>query len=66
MKLTDACTNLFKLPQGHVYIEYVEKHFDNTQDPLFIADFSRLISEEVEYKSIMAIPMISGGAHKWI
>ena len=57
-ELTDASTQLFKSPQGRVYIEYVEKHFESTQDPLFIADFSRLIVEDVKYKSIMAIPMI--------
>lgn len=57
-ELTDASTQLFKSPEGRVYIEYVEKHFDSTQDPLFIADFSRLIAEDVKYKSIMAIPMI--------
>lgn len=57
-ELTDASTQLFKLPQGQVYIDYVEKHFESTQDPLFIADFSRLIVEDVQYKSIMAIPMI--------
>ena len=57
-ELTDASTQLFKSPQGRMYIEYVEKHFESTQDPLFIADFSRLIVEDVKYKSIMAIPMI--------
>ena len=57
-ELTDASTQLFKSPQGRTYIEYVEKHFESTQDPLFIADFSRLIVEDVKYKSIMAIPMI--------
>lgn len=57
-QLTEACTKLFKSSEGKVYINHVEKHFENTQDSLFIADFSRLISEEVEYKSIMAIPML--------
>ncbi|MFF5994305.1 sensor domain-containing diguanylate cyclase [Lysinibacillus sp. KU-BSD001] len=57
-ELTEASTGLFKSSHGHVYIDYVEKHFDNTHDPLFIADFSRLIAEDVKYKSIMAIPMI--------
>ncbi|WP_431027533.1 sensor domain-containing diguanylate cyclase [Lysinibacillus sp. LZ02] len=57
-ELTEASTGLFKSSQGHVYIDYVEKHFDSTQDPLFIADFSRLIAEDVKYKSVMAIPMI--------
>lgn len=57
-ELTEASTQLFKEPASQVYIEQVQTHFKNTQDPLFIADFSRLISEEVEFKSIMAIPML--------
>ncbi|MEK4230341.1 sensor domain-containing diguanylate cyclase [Solibacillus sp. FSL H8-0538] len=57
-ELTEASTKLFTTQEGQLYIDHVKKHFENTQDSLFIADFSRLISEEVEYKSIMAIPML--------
>lgn len=57
-KITDACTNLFKTEESQIYIEHVSRHFEKSLDPLFIADFSRLIAEEVRYKSIMAIPMI--------
>lgn len=57
-EMTEACTKLFKSDACQLYIEHVEKHFQKTQDPLFIADFSRLISENIEYKSVMAIPMI--------
>ncbi len=57
-ELTDACTPLFKSEDGKMYLEYVEKHFESTHDPVFIADFSRLIADEVKYKSVMAIPMI--------
>lgn len=56
-KVTDASTKLFNTADGNVYIDYVEKHFKNSKDPLFIADFSRQISD-VQFKSIMAIPMI--------
>lgn len=58
LELTEASTDLFNSQEGQVYIDHVEKHFENTQDPLFIADFSRLISDDVKYKSIMAIPML--------
>jgi len=58
LEITEASTALFSVPQGKVYIDYVQNHFENTQDPLFIADFSRLIAEDVIYKSIMAIPLI--------
>lgn len=58
LEITEASTPLFSAPQGQVYIDYVQKHFENTQDPLFIADFNRLIAENVKYKSIMAIPLI--------
>ncbi|TSI03090.1 sensor domain-containing diguanylate cyclase [Lysinibacillus sp. BW-2-10] len=57
-KLTEAATDLFKSDEGSVYINHVAKHFETSQDPLFIADFSRLISKDVEYKSVMAIPMV--------
>lgn len=56
--MTEACTDLFDYVACNVYVQHVEKHFQTTQDPLFIADFSRLISGDIEYKSIMAIPMI--------
>lgn len=57
-EFTKACTPFFKTDVGKKYIQHVEQHFEVTQDPLFIADFSRLLSEEVEFKSVMAIPMI--------
>ncbi|MER2106172.1 MAG: diguanylate cyclase [Solibacillus sp.] len=57
-ELTEASTPLFNEPVSQIYIEQVKKHFKGTHDPLFIADFSRLIAEEVEFKSIMAILML--------
>ena len=56
-KMTAACTDFFSAGAGQVYIQHVQQHFETTQDPLFIADFSRLLSEDIQYKSIMAIPM---------
>lgn len=57
-KLTEASTEFFKTEEGCFYIEHVNKQFDQSQEPLFIADFSRLILKDVTYKSLMAIPMI--------
>jgi diguanylate cyclase (GGDEF)-like protein len=57
-KMSDACTEFFSGEAGQVYIQHVQQHFETTQDSLFIADFSRLLSEDIQYKSIMAIPMI--------
>ncbi|WPK10612.1 sensor domain-containing diguanylate cyclase [Lysinibacillus louembei] len=58
-EMTSACTGLFKTAQGDMYIQHVEKHFSHSQDPLFIADFRRIIEDEhIEFRSIMAIPMI--------
>lgn len=56
--MTEACTELFDHVACNLYIQHVEKHFQSTQDPLFIADFSRFKSGIIDYKSIMAIPMI--------
>lgn len=56
--LSDVSTYLFKSDDCSMYINYVVKHFENSQEPLFIADFSRLASKEVRYHSMMAIPMI--------
>lgn len=57
-KVAETSTDLFKTQEGQVYIQHVEKHFNKSIDPLFIADFSRLISQDVEYRSVMAIPML--------
>ena len=56
--LSEKITDTFCSELSSVYLDYVEKHFEKAQDPLFIADFSRLLGREVQYKSIMAIPML--------
>lgn len=57
-EVAEGSTPIFMSDEGRVYIEHAEKHFKKATDSLFIADFSRLISEAVQYYSIMAIPMI--------
>ncbi|KOP72698.1 histidine kinase [Lysinibacillus sp. FJAT-14745] len=57
-KVTDASTALFNAEKGQTYIKHVEQHFEHTDDPLFIADFSRLTPNQIEYRSIMAIPIL--------
>ncbi|MEB2280910.1 sensor domain-containing diguanylate cyclase [Lysinibacillus xylanilyticus] len=57
-KVTDASTALFNAEKGQTYIKHVEHHFEHTNDPLFIADFSRLTPNQIEYRSIMAIPIL--------
>ncbi|MFJ7736795.1 diguanylate cyclase domain-containing protein [Lysinibacillus sp. NPDC097287] len=57
-EVTEASTSFFKTDEGSVYIRHVEQHFENTFDPLFIADFSRLASDKIEYRSVMAIPLL--------
>ncbi|WP_155592744.1 diguanylate cyclase domain-containing protein [Lysinibacillus cavernae] len=57
-EVTGASTSLFKSEEGQTYIKHVEQHFAQTNDPLFIADFSRLTPNQIEYRSIMAIPIL--------
>ena len=57
-EVTDASTALFNSEKGQTYIKHVEQHFEHTNDPLFIADFSRLTSNQIDYRSIMAIPIL--------
>ncbi|MFJ7950321.1 sensor domain-containing diguanylate cyclase [Lysinibacillus sp. NPDC096418] len=57
-EVTEASTPFFKTTEGSVYIRHVEQHFENTFDPLFIADFSRLASNKIKYRSVMAIPLL--------
>ncbi|MEB2300949.1 sensor domain-containing diguanylate cyclase [Lysinibacillus xylanilyticus] len=57
-EVTDASTALFNTEKGQTFIKHVEQHFENTADPLFIADFSRLTPNQIEYRSIMAIPIL--------
>ena len=56
--IVEESTALFKTEQGAIYREHVKKHFQQTMDPLFIADISRLIQGDVQFKSLMAIPML--------
>lgn len=56
--MTGASTSLFNAEEGQTYIKHVEQHFAQTNDPLFIADFSRLTANQIEYRSIMAIPIL--------
>lgn len=53
-----ASTHIFKEAEGKTYIQHAEKHFKSSTDSLFIADFSRLINVDIDYQSLMAIPMI--------
>jgi len=57
-KVTDASTAFFNAEKGQTYIKHVEHHFEHSNDPLFIADFSRLTPNQIEYRSIMAIPIL--------
>ncbi|MFP7199970.1 GGDEF domain-containing protein [Lysinibacillus halotolerans] len=57
-KITEATTDFFKTEESTVYIQHVVKHFESSQDSLFIADFSRIVGKEILFKSIMVIPMI--------
>lgn len=57
-KLTEASTKLFDSEEGALFINHVANHFENSQEPLFIADCSRLIGQELQFNSMMAIPMI--------
>lgn len=56
--ITEAATNFFKTVESAFYIEHVMKHFEGSQDSLFIADFSRIVGTDTPYKSIMVVPMI--------
>lgn len=57
-EITGASTSLFHSENGQSYIKHVEQHFAQTNDPLFVADFSRLTPNQIEYRSIMAIPIL--------
>ena len=57
-EVTDASTAFFKRDEGLVYLKHIVQHFENTTDPLFIADFSRLAQNNIKYRSIMAIPIL--------
>lgn len=53
-----ASTPFFETEEGKKYINYVENHFSQSTEALFIADFSRIIDDSVSHRSIMAIPML--------
>ncbi|MDN4493693.1 sensor domain-containing diguanylate cyclase [Ureibacillus aquaedulcis] len=58
LELVEGSTALFDTEEGSLFINHVSRHFENSQEPLFIADCSRLIRKELQYNSMMAIPMI--------
>lgn len=60
-KLTNVASPLFYTDLGKDYLQYVQKHFENSQDSLFIADYAR-VNDASYYtkKSLMAIPMAVG------
>lgn len=58
LKLSEASTKLFHHEEGKFYIRFVAKHFETSQEPLFIADFSKVIFNEGKYLSLMAVPMM--------
>ena len=57
-KLTESSTDFFRTTEGLEYIQHVTDHFNKSQDPMFVADLNRILSKEVPFKSLMAIPMI--------
>ncbi len=59
-EITNTVTKMLLTDVGELYLNYAENHFNHSQDSLFIADFSRLIGEEVQFKSMMAIPLLIG------
>lgn len=56
--LTVGSTELFHTVEGSLYLQHAAKHFESSDDPLFIADFSRIIEKDLEYNSMIAIPML--------
>lgn len=57
-QLTEASAELFQQEEGKFYIQFVAKHFEHSKEPLLIADLSKKFSQQVNYRSIMAVPMI--------
>lgn len=58
LELLEESTSLFDTEEGSIFINHVSKHFENSQEPLFIADCSRVIGKNLQFNSMMAIPMI--------
>jgi len=57
-KVLRESSDIFKTEEGNKYVQHAEKHFKISTDSVFIADFSRVIPNELEYHSLMAIPMV--------
>ncbi|MGE7918588.1 sensor domain-containing diguanylate cyclase [Viridibacillus sp. NPDC093762] len=57
-QVTTGSTSFFFENESKSYLKYVSDHFDKSTDPLFVADFSNLVSDKVSLMSMMAIPII--------
>lgn len=58
IQLKTGTTPYFFTSESTAYLKYVTKHFKQSSEPLFIAEFSEISKEEVPYHSLMAIPII--------
>lgn len=48
----------FYKEDARIYSNYIAKHFANSIDPLFVADFDNLVDQSVIYNSMMVVPII--------
>ncbi|MGX9135579.1 sensor domain-containing diguanylate cyclase [Rummeliibacillus sp. JY-2-4R] len=56
-KNTTGTTEFFYEEEAKIYNDYIEHHFKNSVDPLFVAYFENLVNQKVTYNSLMAIPI---------
>lgn len=48
----------FYQKESEIYCDYISKHFINSVDPLFVAEFDSLVEDNVPYNSMMVVPII--------
>lgn len=51
-------SSFFYQKESEFFHDYIAKHFANSVDPLFVAEFDSLVEEEMPYNSMMAVPII--------
>lgn len=52
---------IFQEQTGKEYIDYISRHIQNGNNPLFDADFNSTFTETPVYKSIIGIPILNQG-----
>ncbi|MGG0656327.1 sensor domain-containing diguanylate cyclase [Rummeliibacillus pycnus] len=54
----NGTSSFFYEDEAKLYNTYITNHFENSVDPLFVADFENLVDQKVKFNSMMVVPIV--------